>query len=157
MLHLVQLSASLTFALLAAHDLRFRRLPNRWVLVVAALYLCAAPLAHTSLISFAQHAATAAIALLISALMFRQGWIGGGDAKLAAVVFLWAGPRFSVSALLLASIGGFGLALAVLAQRCMARSPHIHAHEVPYGVALALAGLAAVWVPLALPSPTPAR
>lgn len=156
MLHLVQLAASLTFALLAAHDLRFRRLPNRWVLAVAALYLCAAPLAHTSLISFAQHAATAAIALLISALMFRLGWIGAGDAKLAAAVFLWAGPAFSVSTLLLTGIGGFMLALAILAQSCMSRSTHVHAHEVPYGIALALAGLAAVWVPFALPAPPPA-
>ncbi|RKP52307.1 A24 family peptidase [Trinickia fusca] len=155
MLHLVQLATSLVFVLLAAYDLRFRRLPNPFVVAVVVLYVVAAPLAHTSLVSFAQHLATAALAFVLSALMFRLGWIGAGDAKLAAAVFLWAGPSFAVSALLLTGVGGFVLALAVLAHRHTLLVRPSRAGEVPYGIALALAGTAAVWASFAAPAPAP--
>lgn len=152
MLYLVQLATSLVFALLAAHDLRFRRLPNPFVVAVVVLYIVAAPLAQTSMLSFAQHLATAALAFVLSAVMFRLGWIGAGDAKLAAAVFLWAGPSFAVSALLLTGVGGLILALAVVAHRYTLTARPSHVGEVPYGIALALAGTAAVWASFATPA-----
>ena len=155
MLHAVQLAASLVLASLAAHDMRFRRLPNRSVLAVAALYVVAAPLAPTSAASFAAHLGTAAAALVLAAAMFRFGWIGAGDAKLAAAVFLWAGPAFSMPALLITSLCGLVLGLAMLAWNRIAPRHLARSREVPYGIALAVAGAAAVWAPLAQAAPTP--
>jgi prepilin peptidase CpaA len=155
MLHAVQLAASLVLVSLAAHDARFRRLPNRSVLAVAALYVVAAALVPTSVAAFAAHLGTAIAALAVSAAMFRFGWIGAGDAKLAAAVFLWAGPVFSMPALLIMSVCGLVIGLAMLAWNRIAPRDSARSREVPYGIALAVAGAVAVWAPLAHTAPTP--
>ncbi|TKC86260.1 peptidase A24 [Trinickia terrae] len=149
MLYLVPLATSLVLAALAAHDLRFRRLPNAAVATVACLYPVAAGLAHTSPAVLAHHAGLAAAALALSALLFHFGCIGGGDAKLAAAVFLWAGPALALPVLFVISASGLIVALALLAPRLLRKDRQKPAREgVPYGVALALGGVVAVWGPL---------
>ncbi|HIH2748553.1 prepilin peptidase [Burkholderia aenigmatica] len=148
MLTLVQSVATVLLASLAAQDLRDRRLSNRVVLAFAALYFVAAALARDGFAPLAGHVATGAAMLLLFAGMRHAGWIGGGDVKLAAAVFLWAGPALVFPVLTGIGAGGALCGLALLASRPR-RAASVRAvatRGVPYGVALALGGTLAVWV-----------
>ncbi|KAG8155442.1 A24 family peptidase [Burkholderia catarinensis] len=149
MLYLVQSVATVVLASLAAQDLRDRRLSNRAVLAFAMLYFAAAALARDGLAPLAGHVATGAAMLLLFGGMRHAGWIGGGDVKLAAAVFLWAGPALAFPVLTIVGAGGTLCGLAVLAavarQRRAAPVRAVAVRGVPYGVALALGGTLAVW------------
>ncbi|MEN2468297.1 prepilin peptidase [Burkholderia sp. GS2Y] len=151
MLMLVQSVATIVLASLAAQDLRDRRLSNRAVLAFAMLYFVAAALAHESLAPLAGHVATAAAMLLMFGGLHHAGWIGGGDVKLAAAVFLWAGPTLALPVLTIVGAAGALCGLAALAaiawQRRAAPARALAVRGVPYGVALAFGGALAVWVP----------
>ncbi|WP_412024870.1 MULTISPECIES: prepilin peptidase [Burkholderia] len=151
MLILVQSVATVVLASLAAQDLRDRRLSNRAVLAFAMLYFVAAALAHESLAPLAGHVATAAAMLLMFGGLHHAGWIGGGDVKLAAAVFLWAGPTLALAVLTIVGAAGALCGLAALAavawQRRAAPARALAVRGVPYGVALAFGGALAVWVP----------
>ncbi|UXU90659.1 A24 family peptidase [Burkholderia sp. S-53] len=153
MLTLVQSVASVVLASLAAQDLRDRRLSNRAVLAFAMLYFVAAALAREGLAPLAGHVATAAAMLLLFGGLRHAGWIGGGDVKLAAAVFLWAGPALAFSVLTIVGAAGALCGLAALAavawQRRAAPARTVAVRGVPYGVALALGGALAVWAPFA--------
>ncbi|HEV3106531.1 MAG TPA: prepilin peptidase [Trinickia sp.] len=147
-------------AMLALSDLRLRRLPNVGVVAFAALYFVQAVCMDSGRFAFGAfeaHAATGALALVLAALLFSLGWLGGGDAKLAAAVFLWAGPAHAAAVFLIVSVSGLMVGIAVLAtgvalRRHQALTPHFAwlapARGVPYGVALALGGALAVSLPL---------
>ncbi len=92
----------------------------------------------------------------------RFGWVGGGDAKLAAATALWLGWDHVLDYGLAASVIGGLLTLALLQarrwplpqwafrQEWIARL-HDQATGIPYGIALAIAGLlvypdTAVWL-----------
>ncbi|WP_087733182.1 A24 family peptidase [Paraburkholderia piptadeniae] len=148
-------AACLVLASLALSDMRSRHLPTRAVLLVACLYGVDAE--GVSLFSLAAHVATAMIAFLAFALLFRFGWMGGGDVKLAAAVFLWTGPAYAWPVFFIVSCCGLFLGIAALAihsyrHRKTADSPqstqHVVQHGVPYGVALAVGGIAAIWLPV---------
>jgi prepilin peptidase CpaA len=84
--------------------------------------------------------------------MFALGWIGGGDAKLAAATSLWLGwgvmfeygatAALYGGALTLVILLGRGFVLPTWLSRCewIARL-HDRKTGVPYGVALAAAGI----------------
>jgi len=91
--------------------------------------------------------------LVLTFTLFACGWIGGGDAKLAAASAVWLGfehlAEFGMGSALL----GGALTLAILQFRrwpmpgwAQARVWIMRLHDkdngVPYGVALAIAGLA---------------
>jgi prepilin peptidase CpaA len=161
MLYTVKLATCLALSSLAVSDLLFRRLPNSAVLVVAGLYCVAAALVGVGVSTFFSHLGMAASAFVSSALLFRFGWIAGGDVKLAAAVFLWAGPSLAAPVFVIVSVCGLVLGLAIIAADPLYRriralhwlSCLSRARGVPYGVALALGGGAAVWAPLAHSSP----
>ncbi|MBM3580464.1 MAG: pilus assembly protein CpaA [Alphaproteobacteria bacterium] len=141
------------FALLAWaawDDIRAYRIPN-W-LVGAFLALFAAALVSGIIpekrILF--HLATGAGALALGVLLFSRNWIGGGDAKLFAALALWAGWPETLRLALVTAIAGGGVALFVLWRIRRTRTangkdipagPKPGRPQVPYGVALALAGL----------------
>jgi prepilin peptidase CpaA len=91
--------------------------------------------------------------LILTFALFSRGWIGGGDAKLAAATALWLGWALMLDYSLIASLLGGVLTLGLIASRNM-RLPawaarldwvaRLHHPEtgVPYGIALAVAGLA---------------
>jgi prepilin peptidase CpaA len=102
--------------------------------------------------AFALHLAAAAVVLMIAFIFFSQGWIGGGDAKLAAATALWFGFDYLLDYFIYASLFGGALTLTVLQFRklplpaALARQSWIlRLHEadagVPYGIALAAAAL----------------
>jgi prepilin peptidase CpaA len=150
--------ASAVLSILALSDLRRRRLPNAAVASFAALYFLHAWLAGESRAGIEAHAATGAAALVLAALLFRFGWLGGGDAKLFAAVFLWTGPAYAATVFFIVSFAGLMLAMVQLGVGRIGRDGPAEsklawlapARGVPYGVALALGGLAAVWLPLTL-------
>lgn len=143
-------------AMLAVSDLRQRRLPNAIVAVFAIMYLAQAWIAGESRIGLLAHVATGIAALVLAAVLFRFGWLGGGDAKLFGAVFLWSGPAQAATVFFIVSLFGLILGLAQIAIGRMQRDPPAFAlgwlapkRGVPYGVALAAGGIAAVWLPLA--------
>jgi prepilin peptidase CpaA len=90
--------------------------------------------------------------LVVCFAFFARGWIGGGDAKLAAATALWLGWAQLYEYLLYASLFGGALTLLLLEFRkrllppVLAKQPWLaRLHEpnggVPYGIALAAAAL----------------
>ena len=66
--------------------------------------------------------------------------MGGGDVKLAAALALWFAPADTVKFLVLMSLAGGVLTLAILAWHRVKKRPG--RPEIPYGVAIAFGGLA---------------
>ena len=143
-------------ATLAVFDLRQRRLPNAIVAAFAVLYFAQAWIAGVDRTGLETHVAMGLATLVLAAALFRFGWLGGGDAKLFGAVFLWSGPAFATTVFFIVSLIGLMLGLAQMTigrmQRDRAAAP-THGwlapmRGVPYGVALAAGGVAAVWLPL---------
>jgi prepilin peptidase CpaA len=77
---------------------------------------------------------------VLLALAFFAGMMGGGDVKLAAAIALWFSPAATLRFLVFMSIAGGILTLVVLViHRVRSREGR---PEVPYGVAIAIGGLA---------------
>ena len=82
--------------------------------------------------------AAGVFALLAAA--FYAGMMGGGDVKLAAALALWFSPHSTLKFLVLMSLAGGVLTLAVVAIHRIRKKQG--RPEVPYGVAIAFGGLA---------------
>lgn len=143
-------TAGMAFA--AFKDVATMTISNRLVLVLAVAFLVLAPLAGLGFGAILAAGLAAAAMLAIGIALFSFGWIGGGDAKLAAVAVLWLGPSMLVSFALYASIAGAVLTLIILQYRKMslplalgrmswAARLHDPQAGVPYGVALAVAAI----------------
>jgi prepilin peptidase CpaA len=158
MLHLLGLLTALAgggvLCLLAWHDLRWRRLPNRLVLLYAMLYPFFALSTPMVLLS---HLALGAGFLLLGVFLMLRGSMGGGDAKLIGALMLWAGPAQWLQTLLVTTQSGLLLGLlGVIARLWLRRQPPESIRPalrcltvgrgVPYGVALALGGVYAILV-----------
>ena len=99
--------------------------------------------------------------LLVGAVLFARGWLGGGDVKLLSAAALWAGASGTPSLLMFTGIFGGVLALllmmpfasqAAAATRGMLdQTPEPSARglsmPVPYGVAIAAAALTSILSP----------
>jgi prepilin peptidase CpaA len=109
------------------------------------------------------HLAAGLLVLAASFVLFTQGWIGGGDAKLAAATALWFGFGHLLDYLLYASLFGGALTLLLLqfrhlrlpgklAQQQWIQRLHEPTTGVPYGIALAAAALVVYpqtgWMPV---------
>jgi len=142
--------AAMAFA--AASDLVTMTISNKVSLVLVAGFAVLALWTGMDLTQLAGHAAAGAIVLVAGFTCFACGWIGGGDAKLAAVTALWLGLPHLLEYLLVASVLGGALTLfllqvrqfplpAVLAAQSWATRLHSPGGDVPYGIALAAAAL----------------
>jgi prepilin peptidase CpaA len=139
-------------ALAALTDLLFMTVPNRLVLALASSFFVMAPLVGLGWGDIGTHVALALAALALTLALFSLGWIGGGDVKLFAATCLWFGPETIVAYSLYAGLIGMALALLLLFCRGL-RLPamlasqgwlvRLHSPEegVPYGIALAAAGM----------------
>ena len=65
------------------------------------------------------HVGAAAAVLVVAFVFFARGWIGGGDAKLAAATALWLGFDQLLNYLIYASLFGGVLTLAIMRFRLM--------------------------------------
>jgi len=150
-----------TLAFAAASDLLTLTIPNRLVLAIAALFVVLWPLTHTSWADFGMHFVAGGAVLAIGFTCFAFGWIGGGDAKLAAAIALFLGAENAVEFVGISSIFGGVLTVGLLAFRYapvpafIIRQPwvqrlHDRATGVPYGIALAAGALVvyphSIWI-----------
>jgi len=133
---LLALAAILVVA--AVIDVRTYTISNRLNLTVALL----APVywASVALSPWPAQLAVGAAVFVLLAGAFYAGMMGGGDVKLAAALSLWFSPPSAIRFLVLMSIAGGVLTLAMLVwHRARKREGR---PEIPYGVAIAFGGLA---------------
>lgn len=148
----------------AASDLLTMTISNKIPIVLIAMFLVFAPLVGLDLETFGLHWAAGGVVLGLTFACFAFGWIGGGDAKLAAVIGLWVGWDHVLEFATIASLFGGLLTLVILSFRgavlpaFVIRQPWVQRlHDddagVPYGLALAAAALVVypdtVWIKLA--------
>lgn len=142
----------LLMAFAASSDLLTMRISNRVVVLLIAIFCAAAVIVDMPLQDFGMHVLAAVVVLLFAFSMFAMGWIGGGDAKLAAATTFWLGFGLTVPYLLDASVIGGMMTLGILMVRrwplpgFLVRIGWVHRlHDartgIPYGIALAIAGL----------------
>jgi prepilin peptidase CpaA len=152
---LVLLLGICIFAVVAYGDIRTRRIPNE--LVVAILALAAFRIALVGDPTAALYTLGAGIALFTATfLLFWRGLLGGGDVKLMTATGLLIGYHDLFQFLFVMSISGALVALAVVSRDRLGRravtSPAPEDQEpaarltVPYGVAIAAAGIVTLLV-----------
>ena len=136
------LLAALALLLFAAcwFDLRTRTIPNELNLAVALL---AIPFWWASGLPLwpdvALQVGVAAGVFGLFALAFAIGAMGGGDVKLIGALALWLPWQAMLLVLVIMSIAGGALTLAMLIRHRLARRET--PLEIPYGVAIAFGGL----------------
>jgi prepilin peptidase CpaA len=139
-------------AFAAASDLVTMTISNRVSLALVAGFLVLAPAGGMESTDMLAHAGAGLTVLAIGFTCFAMGWVGGGDAKVAAAVALWFGFSHLLDYLLYASLFGGALTLLLLQFRqwplpyLLAAQPwllKLHAKEtgIPYGIALATGAL----------------
>ena len=150
----------------ASSDLLTMTIANWVSLVLVGLFLGLAALAGMpGSEMLASHLACGLAVLVLTFSLFAVGWIGGGDAKLAAATAVWLGWDNLYGYVVISSVAGGALTLLILACRRMDLPPvldgqawvkrlHAAGNGVPYGIALALAGLVlypdtAIWSAIA--------
>jgi prepilin peptidase CpaA len=149
-IRLLLFPALMAFA--ASSDLFTMTISNRVSLILVGGFLGLAWFSGMSLNDVLVHLGAAAAVLAVTFMFFARGWIGGGDAKLAAATALWLGFDHLMAYLLYASIFGGILTLAMIRFRLMPLPQALAEQEwvkrlhrldggVPYGIALAAAAL----------------
>jgi prepilin peptidase CpaA len=132
------------FVVAAYGDVKTFRIPNALVAAVAILGI--ARLVVIGDLTVALYTISASVLVLIAGfLLFSQGFVGGGDAKLITAAALLVGYHNLYSFLVLMCICGLLATLAVLATRYLNRSPEprpkLRYVAVPYGVGIAGGGI----------------
>jgi len=139
-------------AFAASSDLFTMTISNKVSLALAAGFLALALAIGMSPRDIGLHAVAAAAVLVVAFVFFAQGWVGGGDAKLAAAISLWFGFDHLLTYLVDAALLGGLLTLVMINFRLLPLPPVLEQwawlarlHEkkagVPYGIALAAAAL----------------
>jgi prepilin peptidase CpaA len=159
-IRLLLFPALMAFA--ASSDLLTMTISNRLSLALAGGFFLLAIATGMGLTTIGMHLAAATLVLSVCFGFFSRGWIGGGDAKLAAATALWFGFDYLLDYLLYASLFGGALTLillqfrklplpAALARQTWILRLHEHGAGIPYGIALAAAALAVYphtdWMP----------
>lgn len=111
--HVAVVAFPLAMILAGTGDVLTRRIPNLFVFVLAIGFV---PLASASGLPWSymtEHFVTAAALLAVGYGLFCLGYLGGGDAKLLAVVGLWLGFAPSLLFVLYSALAGGVLAAGV--------------------------------------------
>jgi prepilin peptidase CpaA len=139
-------------AFAASSDLLTMTISNRVSLALTGGFLAMALMSGMGTMEVLSHLGAAAVVLVVSFGFFTRGWIGGGDAKLAAATAMWFGFEYLMNYLVYASLLGGALTLlliefrlvplpGLLAGQFWAQRLHRQDGDVPYGIALAGAAL----------------
>jgi prepilin peptidase CpaA len=142
----------MAMAFAAASDLVTMTISNRLSLALAGGFFLVAAIIGMPLLEVGNHVLASLLVLAVSFGFFAAGWIGGGDAKLAAATALWLGFSHLIDYLLIAGLVGGAMTLFLLQARGVPLPSslagtrwiaRLHAANtgVPYGIALAIAGL----------------
>lgn len=145
----------------AISDLLTMKIPNHASAVLVAGFFALALATGMPGATIGWHVLAGLLTLVACFVLFNIGWIGGGDAKLAAATSLWLGFGLLPNYGLFASVFGGLLTIAVLQFRRIKdaglfKSVWVNRLRdqkvgVPYGIALAAAGLVvypdtAIWM-----------
>ena len=139
-------------AFAAASDLLTMTISNRVSLALVAGFVALALLSGMGFYDVLSHVGAGASVLAVAFTCFAMGWVGGGDAKVAAGVALWFGFGHLLNFLVYASLIGGALTLVLLQLRQwplpyplsgQAWLLRLHAKEsgIPYGIALAIGAM----------------
>lgn len=139
-------------AIAASSDLFTMRISNKLVLLLTVAFFIVAIAINLPLQQFAMHVLCALIVLAVAFGLFALRLIGGGDAKLAAATTLWLGFGMTLPYLAYAALFGGVLTILILVVRGIPLSPvlarmgwlarlHNKRSGIPYGIALAVAGI----------------
>ncbi len=139
-------------AVAASSDLLTMTISNRISLILAGGFFVMAWLLGMTVTDVLLHIGAGATVLVLAFGCFAMGWIGGGDAKLAAATALWFGFDHLLVYLIYASLFGGALTLLliqfrmiplpqVLAAQVWVQRLHQKDGGVPYGIALAAGAL----------------
>jgi prepilin peptidase CpaA len=139
-------------AFAASSDLLTMTISNRISLLLVAGFFALALVTGMNGNEILSHVGAGVLVLAVTFVFFARGWIGGGDAKLAAATALWFGFDHLMSYLVYASILGGALTLLLLQFRNLpmplflvgrewAERLHHKQGGVPYGIALAASAL----------------
>ena len=139
-------------AFAAASDLFTMTISNRVSLALAAGFLVLALVGGMAPYDIMMHVAAGAAVLAVGFGCFAMGWVGGGDAKVAAAAALWFGFGHLLNYLLYASLFGGALTLLLLqfrqwplpyalAGQLWLLKLHAKDSGIPYGIALAIGAL----------------
>jgi prepilin peptidase CpaA len=154
----------LAMAYAAVSDLMTMTISNKLALALVVIFVMLAPFSGMDWQAFGMHWLAGGIVLAVAFAFFAFGWVGGGDAKFAAAVALWIGWSSLLEYVVLAAVFGGMLTMITLSFRRRVlpafaiRQPWVmRLHDaksgVPYGVALAAAGLAmypdTIWIKVA--------
>ena len=139
-------------AFAASSDLLTMTISNRVSLLLIAGFFVLAIASGMGVTEIGLHIAAGAAVLAVAFTCFSMGWIGGGDAKVAAATALWFGFDHLLTYLIYASLFGGVLTLMLLefrrwpipyaltGQQCLLRLHHKES-GIPYGIALAAGAL----------------
>jgi len=147
---LVLIALPLLLAVAAGWDIASFTIPNFLTLALLGAFVVFAFAAGLSFTVIGWHLLAGILGLLIGFTLFAIGHVGGGDAKLFAVMVLWLGLKDLMPYALIASVLGGVLALGLMLMRSwplpvfLARQGwmlklHDSKAGIPYGVALAVA------------------
>jgi prepilin peptidase CpaA len=150
LLRLTLFPAVMAFA--ASSDLITMTISNRVSIILVGGFLALALMSGMPTMEVLSHAGAGAVVLVVTFGFFTCGWIGGGDAKLAAATAMWFGFDYLLNYLLYASLMGGALTLllievrlvplpGLLAGQFWAQRLHRKDGDIPYGIALAGAAL----------------
>jgi prepilin peptidase CpaA len=139
-------------AFAAVSDLLTMTIPNKVSMALVVSFAAFALAGGLQWDAVVMHLAAGAVVLAVCFGMFAFGWIGGGDAKLAAATALWLGFHTLMEYLLVSTVAGGLLTILILQLRgwplpCFAMQwswlsrLHDRHSGVPYGIALAGAAL----------------
>ncbi len=101
-------------AFAASSDLLTMTISNRLSLALAGGFFLLTLITGMGLAAIGMHLAAGALVLTVCFGFFSQGWIGGGDAKLAAATALWFGFDYLMDYLVYASLFGGVLTLLLI-------------------------------------------
>jgi prepilin peptidase CpaA len=139
-------------AFAACSDLFTMTISNRVSLLLVAGFAVMAALIGLNSADLISHVGAGLTVLAVTFALFAFGWIGGGDAKLAAATALWLGFDPLMNYLLYASIFGGALTLLIIRFRLYPLPAMLQGQDwvmrlhrmdsgVPYGIALAAGAL----------------
>ncbi len=131
----------------AVSDIRTRRIPNWTVLAVMALAIGSAFFGPAA--SFLSAIEGGAVALAVTLGLYAFGIVGAGDSKLFSAVALFVGLQFLAYLAVITALAGGVLAIITLILNPVRALAIFHmrgkgkkGEGIPYGVAIALGGIA---------------
>ena len=150
--YLILMTFPVAMAFAAANDLFTMKIPNRISLALIGGFVAIALMTRMPLETLGLHVVIALAVLIATFTLFWLNMLGGGDAKLMAAGALWMGPDHIIEFVAYVTIFGGILAVAMLGYRnflpanalplpAWARRLHRTGEGIPYGIAIAAAGL----------------